>query len=73
MKHDSAVVERLALHDFEIIFPNQEEIENIHRIIIDELSFNIFKEESKNIYVHIIERLHNEHHVEGIVLGCTGK
>ncbi|CAF1064162.1 unnamed protein product [Rotaria sordida] len=36
-----------------------------------ELSSNIFTEESKQIYLKVIQRLRDEHNVEGIVLGCT--
>ncbi|CAF1522964.1 unnamed protein product, partial [Rotaria sordida] len=36
-----------------------------------ELTFNIFTEESKQIYLKVIQRLKDEHNVEGIVLGCT--
>lgn len=69
----SCVVQRLVQHDLNVIFPHEDEIERLHRIIIDELSNNIFTEESKQFYINVIQRLFDEHQVEGVVLGCTGK
>ena len=73
MKSDSHVVKRLVQHGFDIVFPNEEEIDQVHRVIATELSSNILCEESKEIYVKIMQRLYDEHEVDGIVLGCTGK
>ncbi|CAF1227696.1 unnamed protein product [Rotaria sordida] len=73
MKPDSCAVQRLIEHGFEVIFPNDEEIVQLNDIIMKELSFNIFTEESKQTYVKVIQRLKDEHNVEGIVLGCTGE
>ena len=73
MLPDSCVVQRLVEHDFNVIFPQQDEIERLHRIIIEELSNNIITEESKQFYINVIQRLYDEHQVQGVVLGCTGK
>ncbi len=73
MQSDSCVVERLNQHDLTIVFPNNDEIEGLHDIIIQELSNNIFTEESKQFYINVIQRLYDEQQVEGVILGCTGK
>ncbi len=73
MVPDSCVVERLVQHDLEIIFPREDEIERLHHIILQELTNNIFTEESKQFYINVIQRLYDEQQVEGVVLGCTGK
>lgn len=73
MLSNSCVVERLVQHELNIIFPHADEIERLHRVIIDELSNNIFTEQSKQFYVKVIQRLYDEHQVAGVVLGCTGK
>jgi aspartate racemase len=73
MLPDSCVVERLIQHDLTIVFPHKDEIERIHHVIINELSNNIFTDESKQFYINVIQRLYDEHQVEGVILGCTGK
>ena len=73
MKSDSCVVQRLLEHGLNVVFPNEKEIEELNRIILKELSFNIFTEESKQFYVTTMKRLWDDEHVEGIVLGCTGE
>ncbi|CAF0754475.1 unnamed protein product [Adineta steineri] len=71
MVSNSCVIERLVQHGLEIVFPHQDAIERLHQIIIDELTNNIFTEESKQFYISTIQRLYNEEHVEGVILGCT--
>jgi aspartate racemase len=73
MVRNSCVVERLFEHDLNIVFPNEDEIERVHAVILDELTNNILKEESKQYYIKVIQRLYDEEQVEGVVLGCTGK
>jgi aspartate racemase len=73
MVPNSGVVERLMEHDLIIVFPHNDEIERLHQIIINELSNNIFTEESKQFYINVIQRLYDEQQVEGVILGCTGK
>lgn len=73
MVSDSCVVERLVQHDLTIVFPQKDEIERIHDVILVELTNNIFTEESKQFYINVIQRLYDEEKVEGVVLGCTGK
>jgi len=73
MVSDSCVVERLVQHDLTIVFPNQDEIERLHDVIVNELTNNIFTKESKQFYITVIQRLYDEQQVEGVILGCTGK
>ncbi|CAF3729511.1 unnamed protein product [Adineta steineri] len=71
MKMDSCVVDRLLQHGLEIVLPNEEDINQVHHIIAWELYVNTVTNESKQIYQEIIRRLYDEHHIEGVVLGCT--
>ncbi|CAF2845866.1 unnamed protein product [Rotaria sp. Silwood2] len=71
MISNSCVVERLIQHDLNIVFPHEDEIERLHQIIVDELTNNIFTEESKKFYINAVQRLYDEQQVEGIILGCT--
>jgi len=54
----------------EIITPEEEDKKIIDGIIKKELIFNVIKEESKKIYIQIMDKLKRAG-VEGIILGCT--
>lgn len=73
MVSNSCVVERLTQHGLSVVFPHKDGIERLHQIILDELTNNIFTEESKQFYIKAMQRLYDDEQVEGIVLGCTGK
>jgi len=57
-------------HNLEIIIPNTEAREVVHRIIYDELCMGEIRSSSKTKYLEIIERLAKEG-AKGIILGCT--
>lgn len=54
----------------EVIIPNTEEREEIHRIIYTELVHGKILDESREIYQDIISKL-EERGAQGIILGCT--
>lgn len=60
----------LARHGIRTIVPDREEREDIHRVIMRELSFGDLRESSRRRYVEIIENLARQG-AEGAVLGCT--
>ncbi len=53
-----------------VIVPNEQEMNIVHKIIYDELCLGIVKEESKKLYLKIIDNL-ILNGAEGIILGCT--
>lgn len=53
-----------------VIVPSEEDIKIIHKIIYEELCLGIIKDESRQRYLEIIEKLAILG-VEGIILGCT--
>lgn len=57
-------------YGLEVIIPVSEDMENIHRIIYDELCAGIIQLDSKQKYTDIIRRLVKAG-AEGIILGCT--
>jgi len=59
-------------HNFgvEVIVPTDEEREEVHRIIYEELVHGIIKTESRETYKKIIGNL-EKRGAEGVVLGCT--
>ena len=63
--------ERLeAMHEITAIIPEKGEREVIHRIIYDELCLGVVRDESRQHYRAIIDRL-VQRGAEGIILGCT--
>ncbi len=51
--------------------PNDEEQDYIHGKIMTELELGIVKEDTKEEFLKIIERMKKENSVDGIILGCT--
>ena len=62
--------EGLAKHGIEVVTPNKEDQDYIVNVIFEELSIGKIREESREGYLKIINRLVSEG-AEGIVLGCT--
>ncbi|WP_312112146.1 aspartate/glutamate racemase family protein [Brevibacillus reuszeri] len=58
------------VHGLEVLLPNEEERNSVHEIIYHELCVGVIREESKQRYVQIIERL-VEQGAEVVILGCT--
>ena len=50
---------------------NDENINEIDRIIFDELCKGTIKKKSKEYYVQIIKDMISKYHIEGIIFGCT--
>lgn len=53
-----------------VIIPNKDEIEIINDVIYNELCLGIIKEQSKNKFLEIINRL-SKNKKTGVILGCT--
>ncbi len=62
--------ERLESHGLEVMIPLEAEREIIHRVIYDELVKGILREESREAYIRIIERMSRDG-AEAVILGCT--
>lgn len=63
---------RLKENGLTVITPNsQEDINEIDRIIFDELCKGKIKESSKQYYINVINKMIASEGIEGIVLGCT--
>ena len=57
--------------DIEIVVPDNEQIDRINSIIFNELELGIFKEESKQEILGIVNDLIQKHGIDSIILGCT--
>ncbi|HKJ04634.1 MAG TPA: amino acid racemase [Geopsychrobacteraceae bacterium] len=56
--------------DIEVIIPEEQDRELVHRVIFDELCRGCFTAESRAAYLAVIDRLGNRG-AEGVILGCT--
>ena len=62
--------ERLKKHGIETIVPEEDERNEVDKIIFNELVVGVLKDESKKKLLKIIEHLKDKG-VQGIILGCT--
>lgn len=62
--------EKLAARGIECLRPNAEEREEINRIIMEELTYGVFKPEAVAAFQRIIARMKSEG-CDAVVLGCT--
>ena len=62
--------DRLAGHGIEAIVPDETARAEIHRVIYEELTRGVIKQESKQYYIDVINGLIMRG-AEGIILGCT--
>ena len=61
---------RLEHFGLEALVPTGDDLEDVHRIIYDELCSNIVLDESRVRYVEIIRKL-GQQGAQGVILGCT--
>jgi aspartate racemase len=61
---------RLAGHGLDVLVPDADDRAEIHRVIYEELVVGVVREESRQAYRSVIERL-VERGAEGVILGCT--
>ncbi|GGW76495.1 aspartate/glutamate racemase family protein [Alteromonas halophila] len=61
---------RLVQQGIDVIVPNPQEQDDVHRIIFEELCQGILREASRQRYLEIITRLQTEG-AQAMVLGCT--
>lgn len=63
--------DRLKKYGIKVVIPNEKERDYINAVIFDELCANRIKQESREGFKKIIERLRKEEGAEGVILGCT--
>lgn len=63
-------IDRLKSHGLEVMVPQKEDRDIVHKVIFDELCFGVTNKDSKKGYVKIINELAQQG-CEGIILGCT--
>lgn len=70
MEHDFYKGRLIDKYGLNVITPDREDREIVHRVIYDELCLGIVKQESQEQYIQIMEKLIRAG-AEGIILGCT--
>ena len=58
------------VYGIDTVVPKPEQMEEIMRVIEEELTFNIIKDSSREYFVNVINEL-KEQGAEGVILGCT--
>jgi aspartate racemase len=64
------LVDRLAAHGLDVLVPGSDDRAEVHRVIYEELCLGIARDESRQTYVEVIDRLVAEG-AEAVILGCT--
>jgi aspartate racemase len=62
--------ERLKSHGIDVLVPDDTDQEYINRVIFDELAKDVFRDETKEEILRIMNTLH-QRGARGIILGCT--
>jgi aspartate racemase len=70
MEHDFYKGRLIDQHGLDVIIPDLEECEAVHRVIYDELCLGIARPQSRENYIRIMGEL-VQAGAEGIILGCT--
>lgn len=70
MEHDFYKGRLIDNFGLDVLVPDSEDREMIHRVIYDELCLGVVKQESREQYIRVMEKL-VQAGAEGIILGCT--
>ena len=62
--------ERIEHHGIEVVVPELHDRQMVHDIIYQELCLGKIDDDSREVYLAIIDRL-REQHIDGVILGCT--
>lgn len=54
-----------------VITPTPDEQSNVHKKIVEELEIGMINMETKREFLTVIERMIEEDHIQGLILGCT--
>jgi aspartate racemase len=62
--------EGLAKYGVKVVVPDEEDQAYSNRVIFEELSYGVLKDESRKGYLEVMDRLKKKG-AQGIILGCT--
>jgi aspartate racemase len=55
----------------DVIIPNQSQKEVINQKLFSEIELGIFKDETRNLLIDIIQKMVDDQQIDSIILGCT--
>jgi aspartate racemase len=58
-------------YNIDVVVPNQEDQEFIHKVLFEEVSYGKYLQPSKERLVEISKKLERDEQVEALILGCT--
>jgi aspartate racemase len=58
-------------HDIEIVVPNIEDRELINHKLFSEIELGVFKDETRQLLIGLIEKMVKEKNIDSLILGCT--
>ncbi|MGE5406134.1 MAG: aspartate/glutamate racemase family protein [Methanosarcina sp.] len=58
-------------HGIEVIMPDAEDKETINIKLFTEIELGIFKEDTRQVLIGIIQKMVREQHIDSVILGCT--
>lgn len=70
MEHDFYKGRLTEKHGINVLVPEGKDLETVHNIIYNELVLGVIKNESREAYKEIIEKLAKKG-AQGVILGCT--
>ena len=62
--------DRLAGHGLDVLVPDEADRAEVHRIIYEELVVGVVRDDSRDVYRKVIQRL-VDRGAQGVILGCT--
>ena len=62
--------ERIVSHGIEVVVPELHDRQIVHDIIYQELCQGLIDDDSRQVYLDVIERMSAEN-IDGVILGCT--
>ncbi|NJK87045.1 MAG: amino acid racemase [Bacteroidales bacterium] len=57
--------------NLQVIVPGEEDKQVIHQKLFSEIELGIFKDETRELLLDIVQKMKKENSIEGIILGCT--
>ena len=57
--------------EIEVIVPEEPDMKIINEKLFSEIELGIFKDETRNLLIRIIEKMVHTQHIDSLILGCT--
>jgi aspartate racemase len=58
-------------HSIEVVVPGKNDIELIDNKLFSEIELGIFKDETRDLFIGIIDKMVKQQEIDSIILGCT--